>query len=48
MKKYKPPTLIKYGSLEQLTELSTAEAQQLNRLINGIGSLGLFASMEGL
>lgn len=47
MKKYKPPTLIKYGSLEQLTEISTSELQQLNRLMEGIGSLGLFASMEG-
>lgn len=48
MKKYKTPTLIKYGSLEQLTEISITETQQLNRLIEGVSSLGLFASMEGL
>jgi hypothetical protein len=48
-KSWQTPNLMKYGTVEQLTELSSSEMQQLNRLImNGAGAIGLFASLDGL
>jgi hypothetical protein len=48
-KSWQAPSLMKYGTVEQLTELSSSEIQQLHRLVmNGAGAMGLFASLNGL
>jgi hypothetical protein len=48
-KSWQVPSLMKYGTVEQLTELSSSEIQQLHQLIvNGAGAMGLFASMNAL
>jgi hypothetical protein len=48
-KSWQTPNLMKYGTVEQLTELSSSEIQQLNRLImDGAGAIGLFSSLYGM
>jgi hypothetical protein len=48
-KSWQAPNLMKYGTVEQLTELSSSEIQQFHRLVmNGAGAMGLFASLNGL
>jgi hypothetical protein len=48
-KPWQTPNLMKYGTVEQLTALSSSDIQQLNRLImNGAGAIGLFASLDAL
>jgi hypothetical protein len=47
-KSWQTPNLMKYGTIEQLTELSSSDIQQINSLImNGAGAIGLFASAQG-
>ena len=47
-KSWQTPNLMEYGTIEKMTELSSSDIQQINRLImNGAGAIGLFASMEG-
>jgi hypothetical protein len=48
-KSWQAPSLMKYGTVEQLTELSSSEIQQFHRLVmNGAGAMGLFASFHSL
>jgi hypothetical protein len=43
------PQLIKYGTVEQLTEMQYTDLQQVNQFIlNGSNMFGLFASLDGL
>jgi hypothetical protein len=47
-KSWQTPNLLQYGTVEQLTELSSSdEIQQINRLIMNGAGLGLFASAVG-
>ncbi len=46
---WQAPNLLKYGTIEQLTELSSSDLQQINTLImNGAGAIGLFSSLQGM
>jgi hypothetical protein len=48
-KSWQAPNLMKYGTVEQLTELSSSEIQQFHRLVmNGAGAMGLFASFNAM
>jgi hypothetical protein len=42
------PQLVKYGTVEQLTELQYSDLQQLNQFVLKDAAFGLFASFEGL
>jgi hypothetical protein len=43
------PQLIKYGTVEQLTEIQYSDLQKMNQfIVNGSSMFGLFASLEGL
>jgi hypothetical protein len=43
------PQLIKYGTVEQLTEIQYSDLQKMNQfIVNGSNMFGLFASLEGL
>jgi hypothetical protein len=47
-KAWNSPHLIKYGTVEQLTELQYSDLQQLNQFALKDVAFGLFASFEGL
>jgi hypothetical protein len=42
------PQLVKYGTVEQLTELQYSDLQQLNQFVLKDAAFGLFASFTGL
>jgi hypothetical protein len=47
-KAWNSPQLVKYGTVEQLTELQYTDLQQLNQFVLKDAAFGLFASFEGL
>jgi hypothetical protein len=48
-KSWDVPQLVKYGTVEQLTEMPYSDMQQINQFIlNDPTVFGLFASLEGL
>lgn len=49
-KSWDVPQLIKYGTVEQLTEMPYTDMQQINQFVlNGSSNVfGLFASLSGL
>jgi hypothetical protein len=42
------PQLIKYGTVEQLTEMQYSDFQKMNEFIEQGHAFGLFASLAGL
>lgn len=47
-KSWDVPQLVKYGTVEQLTEMPYSDLQQINQFIMDGSKFGLFASLEGL
>ncbi|WP_404785072.1 hypothetical protein [Altericista sp. CCNU0014] len=48
-KSWDVPQLIKYGTVEQLTEMPYSDLQQINQFVqNSVITFGMFASLEGL
>ncbi|MGB8700113.1 MAG: hypothetical protein WCD18_11910 [Thermosynechococcaceae cyanobacterium] len=47
-KTWDAPQLVKYGTVEQLTELQYSDLQQLNQFVLNGAAFGLFASLDGL
>jgi hypothetical protein len=47
-KTWNSPHLIKYGTVEQLTEFENSDLQRLNQFVLKDATFGLFASFAGL
>lgn len=47
-KSWHVPQLLRYGTVEQLTEFPYSDLQQLNQFVLNDTVFGLFASLEGL